>query len=190
MRSALAIGGAGMRLALEAHLRAEPDPVLQAAMLRAYAAPPSAALAELCARLAADTTSPTDLRIAAATTLSRADAERAEPLLRTLFRETDRPGCLLELATALQRVDPTPPPLARLMPGPVDLHQQAARWSALLATSHPEAVLQLLAVLGSRAATPADLTQALRAWRTTMVVSAPAGQALILPEPLRNLLGR
>ena len=190
MRSALAIGGAGMRLALEAHLRAEQDPALQAAMLRAYAAPPSGALTEMCARLAADASAAIDLRIAAATTLSRADAERAAPLLRTLFRETERPACLLELATALQRGDATPPALARLMPGPVDLHQQSARWCALLATSHPEAVLQLLGVLGSRAATAADLTQALRAWRTTMVVSAPAEQALILPESLRAVLGR
>lgn len=164
--SALQIGGSSMRHALERHLCAETDPERQTAILSVWSAPPSTELADLCARLAGDRSKPMGLRTAAALTLSRADGERASPLLRDLFRDADQPELLADLAAAMKRsAGIENVPLTRLVNGTTDLRQHPERWRALLSTGHPEAVRQLLAKLQSRGAPADDLAAALAAWR-------------------------
>jgi hypothetical protein len=165
MRSALQIGGSSMRRALERHLCTEPDPELQAAMLRAWSAPPSAELADLCARAASERQKPQTLRTAAVLVLARSDASRAAPLLRDLFRETDHFEMLAELAAAVMQTEGGEAQLARLLHGPTDLRQHPERWRALLSAGHPEAIRQLLESLQDRRLPAADLALALRCWR-------------------------
>jgi hypothetical protein len=183
LESALQIGGRSLRGALERHLCAETDPELATALLRAWSAPPSAALADHCARLASDRARPLPLRSAAALTLARADAERAAPLLRDLFREADDPRLLGELACVLMQGPAADAPLQRLMHGPTDLRQHPERWTALLEARHPEAVRQLLQNLHQSPSGADGLGSALRAWREATTNLTPAVVAA-LPESL------
>lgn len=174
MRSALVIGGSAMRRALERHLCEEKDADLQAAMLRAWCAPPSIELADLCARLATDRQKPATLREAAALTLMRSDAARAAPLVRDLFRETDHPEMLGELAAAVMRCEGGAAQLGRLLQGSTDLRLHPARWRALLSSGHPEAIRQLLERLHDHKLSPGDLGLSLRCWREAMTDITPA----------------
>ena len=174
MRSALVIGGSAMRRALERHLCEEKDADLQAAMLRAWCAPPSIELADLCARLATDRQKPATLREAAALTLMRSDAARAAPLVRDLFRETDHPEMLGELAAAVMRCEGGAAQLGRLLQGSTDLRLHPARWRALLSSGHPEAIRQLLERLHDNKLSPGDLGLSLRCWREAMTDITPA----------------
>jgi hypothetical protein len=171
LRSVLTIGGAAMRGPLESHLRADPVPLRQAALLRAYQAPPSRDLADHCARTAADATLPPALRTAAATLLAKSDPERAAPLLRDLFRSptvvrgAGAGNLLTELAVLLMRAEATAPSLDRLLPGTADLTGEPERWRALVLAGHPEALRSVVAVLQQTGVSPALLARALRCWR-------------------------
>lgn len=187
LRSALRIGGAGMRGALERHLAAESRPDLQAALLLAWSAPPSAELADTCERLAVDHSTPTNLRCAAALVLSHRDPARAAPLLRTLFRDCDRGAPLDELASALAKGTGAATPLADLLRGATDLARQPERWRALLAAGHPEAVRAVLQTLREPKAPARELAGVLQMWREATGVLSP-GVVQALPEPLRVAL--
>ncbi len=189
MRSVLAIGGAGMRGALERHLLDERDPVRKAALLANYDAPPSTMLLDHIAALAVDRAQPFDVRTAAAMLLARSDAARADVVLRDLFRATTRADSLPQLAALLLRDGTTePPPLARLLDGSSDLQQHPARWQALLAAEHPAAVRQLLTALNGVSA-PAVQAMALQAWRRARVLALPRPVVGEAPQVLRELLG-
>ncbi len=188
--SALQIGGTSMRRALERHLGVETNPERQAAILSVWSAPPSPDLADLCARLALDRSKSLVLRTTAALTLSRADAERAAPLLRDLFRDADRPELLADLAAAMKRqAGSEDVPLNRLVNGSTDLRQHPERWRALLTTGHPQAIRQLLTKLSSRNAPADDLAVALASWRqaTSDFNEVCFGS---LPESLQRALQR
>ncbi|MBM4063085.1 MAG: HEAT repeat domain-containing protein [Planctomycetes bacterium] len=187
VQSALRIGGTSMRGALERHLLAEPDPRLQAAMLRAWSAPPSPALADACAEFARRSTPDPALRCAAVLLLARCDAPRAAPMLRDAFRQVNDSGQLELLARALVREPASAPPLARLLDGAADLHGRPAAWRALLGAGHPEAVRQLLACLRDPGADARDLAAALRAWRE---VTTPLTPQLVarFPAALRRAI--
>lgn len=185
--SALQIGGRGIRGALERHLCDETDPELATALLRAWSAPPSAGLADHCARLASDRSGPLPLRCAAALALARGDADRAAPLLRDLFREADDQRLLGDLARALMQGPAAEAPLQRLLHGPTDLRQHPERWTALLEARHPEAVRQLLRNLRAAPADADGLATTLRAWREATSGLSPALVAE-LPETLNRAL--
>jgi hypothetical protein len=189
MRSVLAIGGASMRGALERHLLDESDPVRKAALLSNYEAPPSAALVDHVAALATDPGQPFTVRTAAAVLLARSEPERAQAILRDLFRSTTLTETLPQLAALLLR-DGTvePPSLLRLLNGPSDLCQHPDRWQALLAAEHPAAVRQLLTTL-SGPGPAAGKAIALQAWRRARVLALPRPAVGEAPAVLRELLG-
>ncbi len=189
MRSMLSLGGATMRVALERHLREEPDPARKAALLANYDAPLSTDLADLCARLAADALQPLALRTAAATTLARSAPTRAIPLLRDLFRSTPHRSSLGSLAAALLRAEPEPPPLERLLDGPPDLRQHPERWEALLGAGHPEATRVVLLSLESSRSSVEHMAMALGVWRRCMVLGLPRSPCAATPAVLRKVLG-
>jgi len=193
MRSALAIGGASMRLAIEGHLRDATDPKLKAAMLRAWAAPPSSELLDHCVALATDRNLPFGLRVAAATTLSHSDSKRASPLLRDLVRSATKPADLRRLSEAIVAHAEPMPQLNRLLPDPPDVTLHPSHWRALLAASHPGAIRRLLEVLASSKSTAPELRAALAAWRQPMVTGRlpcrlSSSNRQDLPEPLRAVL--
>lgn len=188
MRSALAIGGSAMRLALERHVRDSTDPKAVAAMLRAWAAPLSTALADFCADRAQDRTTPVETRIAAATLLARGEPVRASPMLRDLFRcAADRDPRNL-LAIALARGAEAPLSLDRLLPDPPDPALHPAHWQALLAAGHPEANRAMLALLESPSPDPERLVNGLAAWRRALVLGPAHLAATALPASLRSIL--
>ncbi|MCR9245467.1 MAG: hypothetical protein NXI31_10575 [bacterium] len=188
MRSALSIGGSSMRLALDRHVRETESPRLKAAMLRSWAAPPTRELLDQCAKLATDREQPLELRVAAATTLSRADQRRASPVLRDLVRSTNQNDYLRTLSRTLVAHASPLPPLSRLLPEPAALTGLGGHWCALLAASHPEAMRRLLQTLANPKTETAALQTALVAWRRAMVLDQlPAGGSN-LPAPLRELL--
>ncbi|MBL9079555.1 MAG: hypothetical protein JNL08_18775 [Planctomycetes bacterium] len=187
LRSVLAIGGAGMRRALERHLIAEDDPVRKTALLTNFAAPPSTELLAHAAALAADGGQPFDVRTAGAVLVARSDPARAAPLLRDLFRATTRTESLPQLAALLAQGG-EPPPLEKLLHGPCDLVHHPAQWQALLAVEHPAAVRQLLATLEPRGDAAAQ-GLALQAWRRARVLSLPLPVVGEPPATLRAALG-
>jgi hypothetical protein len=188
MRSALTIGGARMRLAIEGHLRDCEDPILEAAMLRAWAAPPSPELIEHCVALATDRSQPFVLRTAAATALAHSDAARASPLLRDLLRSATDIDDLRQLSRAIVAQSATVPAISRLLPDPPDVALHPAHWRALLAAGHPGAFRRLLEVLASPTATTRELRIGLEAWREPMVTGRLPSAARDLPEALRSVL--
>jgi hypothetical protein len=189
MRSVLAIGGAGMRGALERHLLDERNPERKAALLSNFDAPPSAALLDHAVSLATNPAQPFRLRTAAAMLVARSDPSRAEAMLRDLFCRTTGTETLPQLAALLLR-DGTaePPALDRLLGGSSDLHLHPARWQALLAADHPAAVRQLMTTLAG----PDHAEQksvALQAWRRARVLALPRPAVGEPPAVLRALLG-
>lgn len=189
MRSVLTIGGASMRGALERHLLDERDPVRKAALLANFEAPPSAALIAHAAALATDPGQPFPVRTAAAVLVARSEPDRASTILRDLFRGTTLTETLPQLAALLLRdAGADPPPLLRLLNGPVDLGQHPARWQALLAAEHPAAVRQLLGTLNGPS-TLAAKAIALQAWRRARVLALPRPAVGLAPAVLRELLG-
>lgn len=188
MRSALAIGGAGMRTVLENHLL-HADEAHLAALLPAYDAPPSPELADLCARLATDLQRPLAVRATAAVALARGANDRAAPILRDLFRSARDPAVLPALAGALCAPGTEPPALDRLLDGTGDLTDDPERWQALLGVRHPEAIRLLLRVLDDPLAHPEHLRLALQLWRRATVVAAPHAPVGSVPTALRDLLG-
>lgn len=188
MFSALAIGGASMRHALESHLLEATDSALIAAMLRAWAAPPSEELSAHCMQLAADRAQPLEVRLAAASTLARSDPDRVAPLLRDLFRTATSPGDLVMLSRAIVARSSPMPQLSRLLPEPPDAAVHPRHWQALLAAAHPGAVRRLLQVLGATAPKTAELQAALTSWRRSMVTSRLGRDGVDMPAPLAALV--
>ncbi len=185
LRTLLAIGGARQRRDLEARVLGETDAARQAALLANFDAPPSAAMVDACARLAASRSSPFALRAAAAVVFAHGDADRAGPLLRDLFRATTDAATLPRLAAALQGQANTPA-MSRLLDFAAEPWRQPQRWSALLQVQHPEATRQLLQVL-AEPSTPANvLAAALTAWRRPHV-PAPKAAGEALPAVLRAI---
>lgn len=186
MRSVLTLGGATLRESLERHLVADVDPARKAALLAAFDAPPSAELRDHAARLATDGKQPMPLRIAAARLLARADAERAQPILRDLFATSDEPALLAQLASDLRRVADLPA-AERLLGGTADVRLHPARWRAMLDVEHPTAVRQLLADLVVPDARVR--ARALALWRAARVVATPSPVFGPPPAVLVALLG-
>jgi hypothetical protein len=187
LRTMLDIGGARLYATLDAHIQREAEPLRLTALLRHYEAPLSLALADLCARLAADIHRPAALRVAAGLRLAGSDAARAAPLLRDLFRQRDlATPALLPIARVLVRSPAGPPALDRLVEG--DLAAHPGHWQALLAAEHPEAQRQLLAALQAPKAATATVRAALTAFRRAQVTSRLVADAVSLPAVLRNVL--
>lgn len=188
-RSALQLGGAGMRGPLERHISETTTPTLQAAMLQAFAGPLSPGFADTCLRLAASRKSGIALRAAAALALAQADDERCIPVLRDAFLDSEDPAQMEALARGLLRIEKAPPPLDRLHRGsrPEDLIGEPDRLVALLLAGHPQAQRLILAGL-QQSSTPAKERAALlRSWRLACQFAFPRERARLLPEPLRPL---
>ena len=181
----LAVGGVSGRDRLEEHLLGEPDAAPLGPVLEALQAPPSPALVDLAAGLAADSAAPARCRVAAAELLGRSAPARAVPLLRALFRRVPEPELLARTARALAQCSPTPAPLTQLIMPPATLVEDVPRWRALLAAGHPDAARQVLATLQDPSANDDARAAALTAWRQATVLeareSAPGALAEILP---------
>ncbi len=186
-RAVLSLGGAQMRVVLEQHVLGTIEPARKAALLTAFAAPPSAALLDQCGELAAAREQPIEVRRAAAFLLARAEPTRAAPLLRDLFREDKDPTARRSIATLLLQAG-NPPELARLLPSGDSLRAHPDDWHPLLLAGHPMAERQLLALLEDPRATAAELGPALRAWRCRVATALPANAAAQLPKPLARIL--
>lgn len=189
VRSVLAIGGASMRAALDQRVRDENEPRRQAAMIASFDAPASPRLVDTCIEIAADTTRPLPLRIAAAHLVTRNDPERLQPLLRDLFRATAGTTLLADLARDIGRSHDLTP-LGRLLDDGGDLERQADHWHALLAADHPEAVHQLLAAMTTKDKNTTRCRAAFTLWRQSRVLSLPASALATAPEALVRILGR
>jgi hypothetical protein len=185
----LSLGGASVVSVLERHLADGTNHERQAALLAGYIAPLSCELSDMCARLGADALQPLSLRTAAATALARTAPQRSIPMLRDLFRTTPQRSALPALAGTLMRVEPTPPPLARLLEEPVDLRQHPERWEALLQAGHPEATRAVLQCLTPPRDAAADVAMALGLWRRTMVLPPVRTVCAAAPAVLRKVLG-
>lgn len=188
VHAVLTLGGARMRQVLEQHVLGTVEPARKAALLSAFTAPPSAALLDECARVAADRTQPLEVRRAAAFLLARAEPTRAAPMLRDLFREDQDPQGRRTIAASLMRAPGGPPPLARLLPAGDSLRANPQAWHPLLLVGHPEAERQLLALLEDSKAEAAELGPALRAWRCRVAAALPPSAAGHLPKPLARIL--
>ncbi|MBK8101442.1 MAG: hypothetical protein IPK26_30545 [Planctomycetes bacterium] len=188
-RSALLLGGAGMRGPLEQQILATATPALQAAMLGAFSGPLSTEFADTCLRLAANRKGGIALRVAAALTLAQGDDERCIPVLRDAFLDSDDPAQLEALAVALLRIEKTPPPLDRLHRGsrPEDLAGEPTRLIALLVAGHPQAQRVVLTGLQRPTTPPKERAALLRAWRLACQFALPRERARLLPESLRPL---
>jgi hypothetical protein len=179
LRSMLSLGGASVVSVLERHLADGTNHERQAALLAGYIAPLSCELSDMCARLGADALQPLSLRTAAATALARTAPQRSMP----------QRSALPALAGTLMRVEPTPPPLARLLEEPVDLRQHPERWEALLQAGHPEATRAVLQCLTPPRDAAADVAMALGLWRRTMVLPPVRTVCAAAPAVLRKVLG-
>lgn len=166
----LAIGGASVRGALEQHILRERDRRKLGALLEGFQAPPSAALIDLAAALAADERAPGAGRVAAAELLARSAPDRAAPLLRELFRTLRGSAVLARVARALARADASPTPVSRVVEPPATLVEDVPRWQALLIAGHADAQRAVLATLQDRRATENARLAALKAWRQAVVL--------------------
>ncbi len=187
-RAVLSLGGASTRDLLERHVLETRQPRRKTALLSAFAAPPSPALLDHCAALAANRTETLDVRRAAAFLLDRAMPRRAAPLLRDLFREDDTAAGKRRIAMRLCAGADEPPPIARLLEPGESLRRQPAAFHALLAAQHPDAERELLALLRDRTAPAGELATGLRAYRCRNVIALPPDQAALLPASLQAIL--
>ena len=181
----LAVGGASARDRLEQHLLGEPETATLGPVLEALQAPPSPALVDLAARLAADSAAPARCRIAAAELLGRSAPARAVPLLRGLFQRVSEPELLARTARALAQSSTAPAPLTQLVAPPATLVEDVPRWRALLAAGHPDAARQVLVTLQNPSVDDDVRAAALKAWRQATVLDAREGAPAALTEILR-----
>lgn len=186
-RSAVLLGGLGMRRAIESELPDLP-PASQAAVLRALDGPIGDELAATCRKLAADRANALELRLSAAMALARSDQNSAVPLLRDLFGEVEDIDELLRIATELLRLEERPTDLERLHGGRAgDLLQQPNRLAALLRAGHPGASRFCLAQLQEPGLLPAEQARLLLAFRKSRLPPLEPHLLHLLPEPLRQL---
>ena len=123
-----AIGGPAAHEELEQHILSERDLRKVGALLEGLRAPPSRALVERAAALAADADAPSACRVAAGELLGRSAPARAAPLLQELFRSVSDPALLVRLGRGLVR-GPAPPPPPAPAPAPRPLRRCRA-WSS------------------------------------------------------------
>lgn len=189
VRSALKLGGGGMRRAVAEHILSSERPKLQAAMLRAYDAAADRDFALSCRALAADRKKPTELRAAAALVAARTLGEEAAPVLRDLAAADLDTDTLVSILRALLLAQPDAPALETLFPPDRgDLAQMPHHLQALLLARHPHTLRFLLQRLGATDTLPATKACMLRAIRQALA-PPPARELLdMLPEPIRGLL--
>ncbi|MFK7741261.1 MAG: hypothetical protein AB8H80_13155 [Planctomycetota bacterium] len=182
-----AIGGASARGALAQHVRQEKNVLKKAALLDAFAAPPTPELLSHCVKLAIDAAMPLRTRAAAARLVARGAPSRAVPLLRDLFRSCgeDDAAELASIARALQRTEAEPTELRRLLQSPATLPNHPAHWTALLRAGHAGAQRAVLEQLQAADARPEHVATALRAWRKAVVLAEADPRA---PEVVRQAL--
>lgn len=188
MHVVLSLGGASMRQVLERHVLSTVEPARKTALLMAFAAPPSPTLLDDCAGLAADRKADFEVRRAAAFLLARAAPQRAGAVLRELFLEDQDAVGRRSLAAALLRTPGAPPSLSQLLGEDGALRDHPQDWHALLGAGHPQAERQLLALLGERSVSAAELVPALRAWRCRAALSLPRADAQRLPAAIARIL--
>jgi hypothetical protein len=184
-RTALLLGGSGMRRAIERQFAALP-PANQTAVLGEFQGAISETFGDACLELAANRRLGLELRTAAALALAQADVREVAPVVRSLFLEHEDGAALAALARAMLRLESTPPELERLHRGTrlEELALASDRVRALLMAGHPAAVrlcLEQLQRADVDAETAASLLRAVR----RSLLPAPAGT---LPPPLRQLL--
>jgi hypothetical protein len=195
LRTMLGIGGARFVAALEQRILVVDDAAQRLALLEAFQAPLSTALADACVAIAADPRLDHTLRCRAALVLHRHRPERSQALLGDLFRADPPPPhatddrLLTALAQARLGSGGDTPALSRLLDGIADLGLDPARWTALLHAGHAAAERQLVRRLGDRTATPGQLAVALTSWRRAQVLSRPDWPTAAVPTSLLDLLG-
>lgn len=182
----LASGSASLST-LEARVRFEQKPKTKAALLAAFQAPMTSELRDHCADLASSSETSAELRCAGALALVRTDADRADVLLRNLFRSEAGAARLSALAHAIVARDATVE-LDLLLPAGTDLALDAPRWLALLRAGHPEAERQVLENLQARHGNLERLRTALRVWRRARVLDEPLARPAAIPSQLTQLL--
>ncbi|HLQ38925.1 MAG TPA: hypothetical protein VK348_14040 [Planctomycetota bacterium] len=189
VRSALKLGGGGMREAVAERILATPSPTVQTAMLRAFDVAGTEPFGEACLKLAAERRKPIELRVAAARVAARVFEERSAVVLRDLFLEATDVATLLDLVSTLLAVHQQPPGLGRLLPAEVlaDPQRLAARLQALLAANHPDAGRFLLQRLQGDS-TPAEKAALLHAFRLARQQPLWSSERIArLPELLARL---
>lgn len=195
-RTALQLGGSGMRRALERQLGLL-GPAAQAALLEAFHGPMSDEFRARCLELAGERRLPLALRTAAALCVAQAGPPEAPatgpaadlaPLMRDLFLANEDRATLRALAAALLAVHDAPPELERLhMGAPVGGPALSAdRLGALLAAGHPGAARHCLVQLQRTDLAPAAAAEVLRAVRTALLPGP--GEVAGLPAPVAGLL--
>lgn len=182
----LALGGARSRESLANRLLTTPEPVAFAAMLDAYQAPLTVALADRCATVAGDATAPIAARTSAAIALARHDAARAQSLLLAVFATADGDSAA-RVARSLLVHGIAAPTLARLFDGNLSVAAAPERWLALLRAGHLEARRALLQKLADDTLTTAERTAVLTVWRHGEVLGAPPAILAPLPAALQPL---
>lgn len=180
-------GGAASLQTLEARVRDERRARTKAALLAAFSAPMTSELRDHCVELASSRESDAEVRCAAALALLRSAPERADVLLRNLFRSDDGAKHLAALARAIVARDATAE-LDVLLPAGTDLALDPPRWLALLQAGHPEAERQVLENLQPRTGNLERLRTALRVWRRARVLDEPLARPAAIPSMLSQLL--
>lgn len=180
-------GGSAPLATLESRVRDERKPKTKAALLAAFAAPMTAELRDHCVDLASSPEADAELRCAAALAIVRAAPDRADVLLRNLFRSDAGVPRLPALAHAIVAHDNTAE-LDLLLPAGTDLALDAPRWLALLRAGHPEAERQVLENLQARHGNLERLRTALRVWRRARVLDEPSARPAAIPSQLTQLL--
>lgn len=180
-------GGSASLATLEARVRDERKPKTKAALLAAFLAPMTSELRDHCVGLASNPETDAELRCACALALVRTAPDRADVLLRNLFRSDAGAARLSALAHAIVARDATAE-LDLLLPAGTDLALDAPRWLALLRAGHPEAERQVLENLQARHGNLERLRTALRVWRRARVLDEPSARPAAIPSQLTQLL--
>jgi hypothetical protein len=185
-RTALVLGGSGMRAAIEREFASLPVPN-QTAVLEQFRGPMSSEFAASCLELAADRRQGRPLRAAAALALAQAEVTAVAPVLRALFLDDAPFEELAGIARALAKVEAAAPELARLHRGsrPDELALDSERVAALLAAGHPEIAPFCCSQLQRVDLDPALAQSVLRAIRRALL---PEIAEAALPAPLDALL--
>lgn len=189
VRSALKLGGGGMRVAVAEHILASTQPGLQTAMLRAFDGVADEDFATACRELAADRKRPQALRAAAGLVAGRALGAAAAPVLRDLLLADLDCDSLVQLLHLLMPEGSPAPTLATLFPPDrADLANMPQHLRALLLVRHPEAMRFVMTRLAAANTRPQVQAELLRATRQALLPPTPPELLEQLPEPVRGLL--
>jgi hypothetical protein len=185
----LKIGGGELRLALERRIVRQEDPVRQAAMLEAWRGRSSPAFAQACFEIAAKSSHPVRLRVAAAVIVARAGQKRIVPVLRRL---SDVPQSAESLAICYRQfaiLSDDDDPAERAFPVVVaDDDRLPVQLEAMFRSGHPAAMDLLRRALRDDRFDSSVKTRLLAAWRRSVMPPPRGAELESLPEALAEIL--